>query len=194
MISDPYRVLGIPPTATDEEITKAYRKLAKKYHPDLNQGNEAAAKMMSEINNAYDQIKRGYSSQGSYSNQGTYNNDANYTNEYNSAIHYMNARYYNEALNVLNSIPNRSAKWYYYSAVANLGINNQITALEHARMAVRMEPNNFEYHRLLNQIQNSSRFYQSQGQSFGMPMFNIGKLCISYYLARIFCFFCCRTY
>ena len=53
MITDPYKVLGISPNATDDEIKQAYRKLAKKYHPDLNPGDETAAKKMQEINAAY---------------------------------------------------------------------------------------------------------------------------------------------
>lgn len=57
MITDPYKVLGVDRNASDEEVTKAYRKLAKKYHPDLNPGDEAAAQKMSEINAAYDMIK-----------------------------------------------------------------------------------------------------------------------------------------
>ena len=57
MIHDPYKVLGVSPDASDEEIKQAYRRLAKKYHPDLNQGNEEAAKKMQEVNAAYEQIK-----------------------------------------------------------------------------------------------------------------------------------------
>ena len=41
-MTDPYKVLGVSPGATDEEITKAYRRLAKKYHPDLNPGDAGA--------------------------------------------------------------------------------------------------------------------------------------------------------
>ena len=56
---DPYEVLGVPRNATEEEVTKAYRELAKKYHPDLNPGDENAARRMSEINEAYDRIRNG---------------------------------------------------------------------------------------------------------------------------------------
>ena len=59
MNEDPYRILGVAQGASEDEVTKAYRKLAKKYHPDLNPGNEQAAKKMSEINEAYDLIKSG---------------------------------------------------------------------------------------------------------------------------------------
>ena len=63
MVSDPYKVLGVSRDASDEEIKKAYRDLTKKYHPDLNPGDEHAAQMMNDVNAAYDQIKNGTAQQ-----------------------------------------------------------------------------------------------------------------------------------
>jgi curved DNA-binding protein CbpA len=74
MIDDPYKVLGLERGASEEEVKAAYRKLAKKYHPDLNPGNEEAARKMNEVNAAYDQIKNP-PAQGAYGS--TYNGGYN---------------------------------------------------------------------------------------------------------------------
>lgn len=55
-MTDPYEVLGVPKTAGIEEIKKSYRKLAKKYHPDLNPGNKEAEKKFKAVSHAFDQI------------------------------------------------------------------------------------------------------------------------------------------
>ena len=53
MIDDPYKVLGVSRDASDDEIKRAYRRLAKQYHPDVNPGDAEAARKMQEINAAY---------------------------------------------------------------------------------------------------------------------------------------------
>lgn len=63
---DPYKVLGVEPSASEEEVTRAYRKLAKRYHPDLNPGDKTAEQKMREINAAYEQIKSGKTGGASY--------------------------------------------------------------------------------------------------------------------------------
>jgi molecular chaperone DnaJ len=57
-MEDPYSILGISPGASDEELTQAYRWLAKKYHPDINPGSKTAELKMREVNAAYEQIKK----------------------------------------------------------------------------------------------------------------------------------------
>ena len=75
-MKDPYEVLGVPRDASDEEIKKAYRRLAKQYHPDVNPGNRQAEEKMKEINAAYDAIKdasarQSYAAGGSTGSAGT---------------------------------------------------------------------------------------------------------------------------
>ena len=93
-MKDPYSVLGVSRDASEEEIKKAYRKLAKQYHPDLNPGNAEAAKKMNEINAAYEQIKNpgqtnsayGYGGQGGYDGSaGGRERDTWYGQEYEEA-------------------------------------------------------------------------------------------------------------
>ena len=67
-MADPYEVLGVDRNASDDEIKRAYRRLARQFHPDANPDDPAAAKKMQEINAAYDQIKNPEKYQGQ--NQG----------------------------------------------------------------------------------------------------------------------------
>ena len=86
MMTNPYETLGVQPGASDEEIKKAYRNLAKKYHPDLHPNDEAASAKMNEINAAYDILSKPHSSDSwqqraasqSYEQQRTYAGQAEY--------------------------------------------------------------------------------------------------------------------
>ena len=215
MYQDPYKVLGVSPGASDEEVKKAYRELIKKYHPDLNPGDQEAARKMQQVNEAYDQIKNpekyarqsnpyGGNPYGSYGYGGyeqRTNQSAAQGDQYQtSAEQYIRYRRWSEALNVLQNSQNRNARWYYLSALANDGLGNQVTALEHMRKAVSMEPDNQEYLWALSQLENGGSAYRRQADNFGGFSFGgspCGGLCMCY-LAQLFCcggripfFFCC---
>ena len=210
MIDDPYKVLGVSPDASDEDIKRAYRRLAKKYHPDLNPGDKVAAQKMQEVNAAYEQIKNPEKFQSQQSNPyggGYYDPFGGYRQQQQSAQdqyaqaawQYIRFHRFAEALNALNNSWERNARWYYLSALANDGLGNQVTALDHIRRAVSMEPDNYEYQDALNRIEHGGAAYRQQAGNFrgftmgGDPCTN---LCLCY-LLNIFCcggrgfFLCC---
>ncbi len=199
MIQDPYKVLGVSPDASDEEIKRAYRQLAKKYHPDRNPGDQTAAKKMQEVNAAYEQIKNPEKAGPQQNPYGGYDPYRGYQQTrqpggdtyQQAAYNYIRYGRYREALNALDSSPNRDAQWYYLSAVANDALGNQVIALEHIRRAVSMEPDNMQYLQMLNRMENGGTQYRRQAEGYrgftvrGNPCTN---LCLCYFLQL----FCCR--
>lgn len=231
-MDDPYKVLGVSPSASDEEITKAYRRMAKKCHPDLNPGDKYADQKMRQVNAAYEQIKSlkngGASyehSDGSYGPQRqsqpggyTYRGDDPFggfdfgdifgnifgqawyqqrggqsgSGAMQQARLFVQTQQYSSALQALSQMRERNAEWYYLSAIANAGIGNRITALNHANEAVRMEPDNAGYRQLLGQLQQGTYTYRQTGQRQGFDMQSMGRGFLQMMLAQMVCFFCCR--
>lgn len=111
-----------------------------------------------------------------------------------AAGNYLRNGYYREAYNVLNNIPEaeRNAKWYYYSAQANAGTGNNITALEHAQRAVQLEPGNYVYQELLRRLQSGETRYNSRGGAYGRQSGGMTSLCFECLMLNLFCNCCCR--
>ena len=97
--------------------------------------------------------------------------------------------FYEEALNTLNGIPaaGRTAQWHYYAALANQGLGNNIRAQEEARTAVSMEPNNYAYQNLLDQLQSPGRSYTSYQQPYAQPSGRPGQFCLSFWMYLLVC-------
>lgn len=210
---NPYQVLGVSPSASDEEIKKAYRTLSRKYHPDANINNPNRAQAeehFKEVQQAYDQIMKekqqgggyngsyGYNSAGGAGGFGYSGSRSSYEGQAESpqmqaAANYIAGRHYAEALNVLNGIPfgERRARWYYFSAIANQGSGNNILAKEHAKRAVEMEPSNMEYRQFLQHLEYGGTWYTNMGSNYDRPYASAGNWCLSMLFLNMLCNCCC---
>lgn len=217
-MADPYNVLGIERGASDEEIKKAYRAMSRKYHPDANINNPNRAvtdEKFKEIQQAYDRIMKekeyGYDSSteqeeygGGYGGFGGFGGfgfggfggRTQQTQEDEESMHlkaaanYINSGHYSEAVNVLNAMNERSAKWYYYSAIANSGTGNNVRALEYARLAAQMEPDNYQYDNLVKSLESGSSWYSTRQNPYGAPVGNGNSFCMKLCIANIICNLC----
>lgn len=213
---DPYEVLGIPRSATEQEVTASYRKLAKKFHPDLNPGDSGAQKKMAEVNVAYDEIKSGRAKYQDYSKPqqapgggyggygyGGFNpfeafgfgrqqtqqqSRPDQGDGFDPVRRYVNAMRYNEALFALSQIPQRSGEWHYLSALANFGLGNRASALNHISEAIRLAPDNTMYQQAQMQIMGNSQQYTQRSRGFGFPNISgLNTLCMGLCVARLCC-------
>lgn len=110
-----------------------------------------------------------------------------------AAANYLRNGYYREALNALGNVPEaeRNGKWYYYSAQANAGTGNNITALEHAQKAVELEPDNYVYQNLLRSLQSGESWYNQQGTMYGRSMGGFSNFCCECLMFNLLCNCCC---
>ncbi len=208
MMTDPYEVLGLARGASDEEIKKAYRALSRKYHPDANVNNPNAAQAeerFKQVQAAYDQIMKekeqgyfggygnagGYGGFGGHQQRNTAGQEDDYTRHLNAAMNYVRAGRYQEALHVLSGMERKDAGWYYASAIANSGLGNNVSALQHAQRAVELEPGRMEYELLLRRLQGGGNWYDQMSTPYG-GMTMVGndmccKICLMYNLCSMCC-------
>ena len=174
-MTDPYKVLGISPGASDDEVKKAYRELAKKYHPDNYVDNplaDLAQEKMKEINEAYDLItkQRKGGVQGSYqisgqsSYQGSYQSSgANYA-QIRQAIQSGNLQY---AEQLLDGCPTRDAEWNFLMGSLYYRKGWLDDARSFFQRACSMDPYNQEYKQALNTVNAGGVPYRQTG--YGQP-------------------------
>jgi len=216
-MQNPYDILEINRTATDEEIKKAYRELAKKYHPDNFKDNplaDLAGEKMKTINEAYDEIQRqrnnsrgsykSYNSNNSqYGGYGYYNSSSNsnaYTN-FPRVRELINRKNFSEAEIILESVSQneRTAEWYYLSGVIFAEKGWFFDAQKNFETAYNLDPDNNEYRDALYYIKNKSNDFYSNG---GYSRYNQSRndagctgcdICMGLMCADCLCS-CCRGF
>lgn len=174
-MQNPYDILEINKTATDDEIKKAYRELAKKYHPDNFKDNplaDLANEKMKTINEAYDEIQKQRSN-----NSNKYANNSQYSGYYNSSSYsnshttfprvreLINNKNFSEAEIILDAVSQneRTAEWYYLKGVLQTERSWFFDAQKSFETAYNMDPDNNEYRDALYYIKNKSNNFYSNG-------------------------------
>ena len=166
---DPYSVLGVSRNATDDEIKKAYRNLAKKYHPDNYSGSamaQAAEDKMKEINEAYDTIQKERSGAQNAGYGGAYSGGA-YTYNTSGSTSFAEVRRlihdgrYSDAELIIDSTPSndRGAEWNYLKGCLLVQRGLYYDALKYIEIACYLDPANLEYREAKNRMKTRSSGY-----------------------------------
>ena len=179
-MNDPYAVLGVSSSASEEEIKRAYRDLVKKYHPDNYANNplaDLAEAKMKEVNEAYDAIMKartqgGYQSAGgngygggrtSSQGGGRYNNPT--LIQVRQLIAQNNLA---EAERILRSTPANNGEWYYLMGSIAYRRGWMDEAKRYYETACQMDPTNAEYRQALEYMEGTDdTAYRPGGGSFG---------------------------
>lgn len=110
-----------------------------------------------------------------------------------AAGNYIRNGYYKEARTTLDNMDSRdrSARWYYYSAIAHSGLGNNVAALDHAKQAAALEPDNADYRNLVQQFESGGSWYEQRQAAYGYPSFGGGNICMKICIANMICNVCC---
>ena len=152
-MNDPYQILNIPPTATDEEVKRAYRDLARKYHPDNYHDNplaDLAQEKMKEINEAYDQIQKQRKASSAASQ--SYSYGASRLQQVRAAV---NRGDISLAERLLSGVSEHDAEWNFLMGVVCSRRGWLDEARRYLETAVQMEPGNPEYRSALASLTGS---------------------------------------
>ncbi len=177
---DPYEVLGVPSSATDEEVKKAYRNLARKYHPDNYHDSplaDVAQEKMKEINEAYEEVqsmrKNGGAGQSSYGGYGRNPYGQNpygaYGGGYGGDPAFARVRRsiaqgeLNLAEELLNAMSDHNAEWNFLKGAICYRRGWMDEAKRYYETAVQMNPNNPEYRRALDILEGQGTTYRPNG-------------------------------
>lgn len=176
-MNDPYQILNVDPNASDEEVKKAYRSLARKYHPDNYHDNplaDLAQEKMKEINSAYEEIQRqrsgaqsgaARSGYGSYGYGGSYGAGYGGTAGDSSALQQVRIAISRgdiaRAEGLLNAIGDHNAEWNYLKGTVCYRRGWMDQAKRYFETACQMEPGNAEYARALARMNESG--YRPEG-------------------------------
>lgn len=175
-MNDPYGVLGVSVSATDEEIKKAYRELARKYHPDNYHDNplsDLAQEKMKEINEAYDLITKsraGGNGNASYtagSYNGSYTGTSGGSPEFTRIRAAINSGDLELAEQLLEAAASRNAEWNFLMGSVCYRKGWLDDASNYYQRAVAMEPGNAEYRQALNFMSRGGQAYRPYG--YGAP-------------------------
>ena len=161
-MNDPYSVLGVSPSASDEEIKKAYRDLARKYHPDNYQNNplaDLAQEKMKAVNEAYDTITKnrasgntGSSTSSGYGTYGGYQSSSSSNPVYSQIRQAINTGDLNRAQQLLDAAANHDAEWHFLSGALAYRKGWLDEAQRNYQIACSMDPNNAEYQQALQMM------------------------------------------
>lgn len=210
-MSDPYKILGVDRSASDEEIKKTYHDLARKYHPDKYRDSdlaELAEEKMKEINDAYDRIQKerasggsgnsaqtgssgGTGGSGGYSGYGNYSGNSGrsgYTGagaeRFAAVRSYINQNRIAEAEAVLNGMEAslRGAEWYFLMGCVLVRRGNYVDAGRFFDYACEREPYNAEYQNAREELRQRAGAYAGTRTSDGC-----GNICTALLCANCCC-------